>query len=171
MNIEKEYETIDGVKNEGVRSRCVTCCKDKIDKLYVDLVGVQKDNIEMILYQRKSTLILELKWRMDVRLNFMITIFGAFLGVYVSYIVTHIITGIIDGIHMISHNMDMTDPMQIIYSNDNMIFFFIHFMLVVSVAIVGKLTIKRSNDKVDRQFYEDMSKYELGKIDELLNNM
>ena len=172
MKIQEEYKSIDSVKKEGVRSHCISCCRGKIDKLYDGII--EKDNIEIILYQRKSKLILELKWHSDAKLSFLMTFFGAFLGVYVSYIVTYIITGIIVGMDIVFDYLSKTDPMQVMYSKDNMIFFLIHLILVIGMFIVGKTIIKRSNnkkDKIDIQFYEDMSKYELEKIDKLLNNM
>lgn len=92
MNLEKEFEQIDVIKNKGVQNHCISTCKSKIDKLYLDLERME--DFDTILYQRKTNLILEQKWNSDIKWSFVLTIMGAFLGSYTSYYFTHMTSSI-----------------------------------------------------------------------------
>lgn len=168
MLVEDKFEQIDNIKTKGVKRHCISTCKGKIDEVYLYFETINVDNLEMILYDRKTNLRLEQKWNSEVKMSFILTAIGAFFGIYASYIVTNFANLIL---RVFNIRILKMDPMKIIYSKDTIIFFIVHLFLLVIIAIGTTNLFKRSENKVDRQFYEDMSNYELEKIEKQFDKL
>lgn len=167
----KSIISIDEIKEDGLKKGLTSKCKKQIDKVY-SKIDVQKDELELELYKRKSSLLNDVMVTSNLKYDMVMSSVGAFLGAVIGFSLQESVHLFIEIYKNIKEGTFFNlSPSEILYSDS--IFgesVILLFVIIIGLYVLHKKEDMKRNDEMN-VFQVDMGNYEIKKIDELLKKL